>query len=170
MTYAPILRWDNGVLKPVLVETSEGLKIAFDEELCDCECGEEVAPCDCSCPDLEDIVFTVEIEGQSCTVTFSFRGGEQEQGEECWLHYLVTDPDPCELPHDISVQEIVLQCTPWVAPWEVLIDFVGPGWNHIAKITLTTACPEPGEHEVDVLDGDGQIVTTANVTIAYSVP
>uniref|UniRef100_UPI0025BE7CFC hypothetical protein n=1 Tax=Desulfonatronospira sp. TaxID=1962951 RepID=UPI0025BE7CFC len=50
MTYAPILRWDNGALKPVLVETSEGLKIAFDEELCDCECGDEApSPCDCEC-------------------------------------------------------------------------------------------------------------------------
>ena len=58
MTYAPILRWDNDVLKPVLVETSEGLKIAFDEELCDCECGEKETTCDC--PTAETLSVTLE--------------------------------------------------------------------------------------------------------------
>ncbi len=90
MTYAgALLAHDDGDgnLSLIVGTWGEGdnLKLAADEELCDCVCGEDIAEaCRCQC-DLTDLVITLSYGGDTCVYRYSTFGDTELHCIICFI-------------------------------------------------------------------------------------
>ena len=172
MTYAPILRWDNGVLKPVLVETSEGLKIAFDEELCDCECGDEApSPCDCECG-VPDHFLASWDNVVDCMLTQTTYNPDPPVGD-CLAIYNA-EAEGCTSSDGMYIYQIELRCNHPDHPgrWTITVSGEKAGfilyWG--TKVLPEDPCLIPGNYSVEIYEGgDGEAYTTT-ITIPTPPP
>ena len=160
MTFAPILRWDNGVLKPVLVETSEGLKIAFDEELCDCECGDDepALACACSCPHLNQMVITLSNGNDTCVYNYSTFN---ETGAYCIVG-MEGEVLGCNI-GDEEISTMSVYCYKEEGEDRWVLEMVGMYGYYYMDIPIDAdGCPLPGDYTVHMA-----AVGDVNVNVAF---